>query len=255
MFDLSHVSKAYGRGSARIDAVVDVSFSVREGETLGIVGESGSGKSTLSRIAAGLLAADSGEVILLGRSIASLSRRDLRAMRRVVQIVFQDPFSSLDPKQRVGTILEEGLIVHRMGDRTSRAAQVAEMLRRVGLDPSVGSRYPHQFSGGQRQRIAIARALILRCRLLICDEPVSALDVSVQAQILNLLRLLKKELSLTVLFISHDLSVVAHVADRIGVMRSGSLVELGPAKRVFRNPSHAYTRQLLASVPRIRRSR
>lgn len=250
MLEISGASKAYRHGWGSVAAVSDVSLLVAPGETLGIVGESGSGKSTLARLATGLTKPDAGDVRIRGDSIVGFTRGQMRRMRRIVQMIFQDPFSSLDPRQRVGSAIEEVLAVHRIGDRRTRRDRTDEMLTKVGLDARTRDRYPHEFSGGQLQRIAIARALVLEPKLLICDEPVSALDVSVQAQILNLLRQLKLEFSLTMLFISHDLSVVAHVADRVGVMYGGHLVEIGPGERVFRHPGHPYTRQLLASVPR-----
>lgn len=251
MLEISGISKTYRHGRAEVAALVDVSLRLARGETLGIVGESGSGKSTLARIATGLVTPDAGRVVLRGADFGSLKRREMRAMRRIIQIVFQDPFSSLDPRQRIGAALEEVLAVHGIGSRRERRDRADDMLRRVGLDPAARARYPHQFSGGQRQRIAIARALVLGPEVLICDEPVSALDVSIQAQILNLLARLRQEFNLTILFISHDLSVVAHLADRIGVMYAGRLVELGPSREVFGSPKHPYTQQLLASVPRL----
>ncbi|MGE3420156.1 MAG: ATP-binding cassette domain-containing protein [Bradyrhizobium sp.] len=234
-------------------AVNDVGFTLQAGRTLGIVGESGSGKSTLARIVAGLIAPDAGAVHLGDSSVTQASRRELRSLRRRMQFVFQDPASSLDPRQSVGATIEEVLTVHGIGSRADRRRRAAEMLSLVGLPSEAARRFPHEFSGGQRQRIAIARALVIEPELLICDEPVSALDVSVQAQVLDLLMQLKSRMRLTMLFISHDLSVVAHVSDEVAVMRTGHLVESGPASEVLTKPEHPYTQELLASVPRLPR--
>ena len=254
MLAVEGVSKRYRNGRGTVTALADVGFRLQAGSTLGIVGESGSGKSTMARIACGLLAPDTGSVRLADTELIGLAARDMRRLRRRVQMVFQDPLSSLDPRQRISAAIEEVLAVHGVGERRSRRERAARMLELVGLPAAAGERYPHEFSGGQRQRIAIARALVLEPDLLICDEPVSALDVSIQAQILNLLARLKRELNLTMLFISHDLSVVAHIADHIGVMQRGAMVEMGPAEQVFRQPQHEYTRTLLASVPRLPRA-
>ncbi|WP_170235549.1 ATP-binding cassette domain-containing protein [Verticiella sediminum] len=253
MLAVDGVSKHYRNGRGIVAALSGVGFRLPAGSTLGIVGESGSGKSTMARIACGLLAPDAGSVRLAGTELVGLAVRDMRRLRRRVQMIFQDPLSSLDPRQRVSAAIEEVLAVHGLGDRRSRRASAGQMLELVGLPAAAGERYPHQFSGGQRQRVAIARALVLKPDLLICDEPVSALDVSIQAQVLNLLVRLKRELNLTMLFISHDLSVVAHVADHIGVMQRGRMVEMGAAEDVFRRPQHEYTQTLLASVPRLPR--
>lgn len=234
-----------------IKAVDDVSLEVYEGETLGLVGESGCGKSTLARTMLRLLEPTSGEIEFNGEDLLKAGPRELRAMRRHMQIVFQDPFGSLHPKMRVRTILEEPLIISKFADRKGRAARVEELIDLVGLKPEHLRRYPHEFSGGQRQRIAIARALATSPGLVVCDEPVSALDVSVRSQILNLLEELQQKIGLTYLFISHDLSVVEHICDRIAVMYLGKMVELASRDELFNNPLHPYTKALLSAVPRI----
>ncbi len=237
-----------GRGR-RVHAVDDVSFSLAEGETLGLVGESGCGKSTLGRTIIKLLAPDAGSVHLSGQNLSMMSAQQVRSFRREAQMIFQDPFASLNPRSTVGRAIEEPLIVHGMGDRSERAARVNWLLERVGLRPDAANRHPHEFSGGQRQRIGIARALALNPKLIICDEPVSALDVSVRAQVLNLLADLRDELGLSYLFISHDLSVVKHFCDRVAVMYLGRIVELAPRKTLWQQPLHPYTRALLEAVP------
>ena len=231
-----------------IKAVTNVSFSLSSGGTLGLVGESGSGKSTTAFCVALLLKPTSGSIRFLGSDLASCTRSELRGLRRELQIVFQDPYSSLDPRMRVGEVIAEPLVVHGVGDRRSRQAQVEHLLDLVGMPANSGRRFPREFSGGQRQRIAIARALALRPRVIICDEPTSSLDVSVQSQIINLLRDLQEEFDLSYLFISHDLSVVYAMADRIAVMTQGSIVEMGTAEQVFWRPVHDYTRTLLSAV-------
>ena len=236
------VSLAYGNHGRRLVAVDDVSLAVAEGEVLGIVGESGCGKSSLARLLLGLAAPDAGNVRLFGEPIAGMDRRQ-RA--RLIQPVFQDPMSSLNPRRRVRDIVALPLEVQ---GETRRDARVADMLTRVGLGAELGARYPAELSGGQRQRVAIARALVVRPRVVVCDEPTSALDVSVQAQILNLLMELKQDLQLTVVFISHNLAVVQHVADTVAVMYLGRVVERAPADKLFAHPEHPYTRALLASV-------
>jgi oligopeptide transport system ATP-binding protein len=232
-----------------VKAVDGVSFDIREGETLGLVGESGSGKSTTGYCILQLLKPTGGSVRFLGKELTELGREDLRRMRREMQIVFQDPYSSLDPRMTVGDIVEEPLVVHSIGTRRSRRETVRTLLDVVGFNPEFTNRYPHEFSGGQRQRIGIARALALNPKLIVCDEPVSALDVSIQAQILNLLKDLQKEFGLTYLFIAHDLAVVRTMSDSIAVMNRGKLVECGPAEDVYANPKEEYTRALLAAVP------
>jgi len=232
-----------------VRAVDDVSFEIGEGETLGLVGESGSGKSTTGYCVIRLLELTSGTIHFDGQDITHLRGEHLRRMRRSVQIVFQDPYASLNPRMTVGNIVAEPLVVHSIGDRRSRAATVRQLLDIVGFDPSYVNRYPHEFSGGQRQRIGIARALALNPRMIICDEPVSALDVSIQAQILNLLKDLQHDFGLSYLFIAHDLAVVRTMSDRIAVMNRGKIVETGPAEEVYTNPKDEYTKALLAAVP------
>ena len=232
-----------------VKAVDDVSFEINEGETLGLVGESGSGKSTTGYSVLQLLKPTGGSVQFMGKELTTMSRNDLREIRREMQIVFQDPYSSLNPRMTVGNIVAEPLTVHGVGTRRSREASVRDLLETVGFNPDFTNRYPHEFSGGQRQRIGIARALALNPRLIVCDEPVSALDVSIQAQILNLLKDLQRDLGLAYLFVAHDLAVVRTMSDRIAVMNKGKLVEMGPAERVYRNPQDEYTRALLAAVP------
>jgi ABC-type glutathione transport system ATPase component len=238
-------------GSARgeVRAVDGVSLDVHTGETLGVVGESGSGKSTLGRLLLRLLEPTSGSIRFAGEDLLGARAARLRALRRDMQIIFQDPFGSLDPRLRVRDIIAEPLLIHRS---TAPHARVRELLRAVGLEESAGGRYPHEFSGGQRQRIGIARALALRPKFIVADEPVSALDVSVGAQIVNLLARLQKEFALTYLFISHSMPIVRYLATRIAVMHRGKIVEIGDAERVTREPSHPYTRALLQAVPEMR---
>jgi len=232
-----------------VRAVDGVSFEIPEGQTLGLVGESGSGKSTTGYCIIQLLQPTGGSIRFMGKELTELGRSDLRRTRRHMQIVFQDPYSSLDPRMTVGDIVGEPLQIHGVGTRRARQARVRELLDVVGFNPGFVNRYPHEFSGGQRQRIGIARALALSPRLIICDEPVSALDVSIQAQILNLLKDLQEEFGLTYLFIAHDLAVVRAMSDRIAVMNRGKLVELGPAEEVYARPQDTYTQALLSAVP------
>ena len=237
------------RKVGEVRAVDGVSFDVMPGETLGLVGESGSGKSTTGYCVLQLLKPTSGSVLFEGTELTALGREDLRRMRREMQIVFQDPYSSLDPRMTVGDIVGEPLIVHGIGSRRDRTVRIRDLLDVVGFNPSYTNRYPHEFSGGQRQRIGIARALALSPKLIVCDEPVSALDVSIQAQILNLLKDLQRDFGLTYLFIAHDLAVVRGMSDRIAVMNRGQLVEIGPAEEVYTNPQDDYTKALLSAVP------
>jgi oligopeptide transport system ATP-binding protein len=232
-----------------VKAVDGVSFAIAEGETLGLVGESGSGKSTTGYCILQLMKPTSGSIRFDGKELTELGREELRRMRREMQIVFQDPYASLDPRMTVGDIVAEPLAVHGIGNRRDRRDRVRYLLDVVGFNPQFTNRYPHEFSGGQRQRIGIARALALNPKLIVCDEPVSALDVSIQAQILNLLKDLQRDFALTFLFIAHDLAVVRSMSDRIAVMNRGRLVELGPAEEVYTNPKDEYTRALLAAVP------
>jgi peptide/nickel transport system ATP-binding protein/oligopeptide transport system ATP-binding protein len=243
----THFPARGGKGTVR--AVDGVSFVVRRGETLGIVGESGCGKSTLGRTVLRLVKPTAGEIEFDGTDLRALGQRALRAMRREMQMIFQDPFASLDPRLKVGAIVAEPLVIHRIGDRAGRRKAVVELLGTVGLDADAAERYPHEFSGGQRQRIGIARALALKPKLIIADEPVSALDVSIQSQILNLLVELKKQFGLSYIFISHDLAVVEHVSDRLAVMYLGRIVETAATEDLFARPSHPYTKALISAVP------
>ncbi|WP_306319777.1 MULTISPECIES: ATP-binding cassette domain-containing protein [unclassified Streptomyces] len=237
--------------SPPVQALRGVTFSVPRGQRFGIVGESGCGKSTLLRILAGLDKPTSGTVEVEGRDITRLSERRLRFVRERLQLVFQDPMSSLDPRMRVADTVAEPLVAQGIGDRKRR---VAELLESVGLDAAAGRRYPHQFSGGQRQRISLARALAPRPHILVADEPVSALDVSVRAQVLNLVTDLVEELDLTLVLVSHDLSVVRHVCERVAVMREGEIVEIGPTEQLYDNPQHPYTQRLIAAVPTLEKA-
>ena len=232
-----------------IKALNNVSLSIKKGETLAIVGESGSGKSTLARCLLQLLSLDQGELFFKGKNLNSLDVKDKKYLKRHIQMVFQDPYASLNPRMKISEILEEGLLIHDLGDKFSRDKKMRDMIKKVGLEVSDLNKYPHQFSGGQRQRIGIARALIVEPELVICDEPVSALDVSIQAQILLLLKELQKELGLSYLFISHDLRVVRHMADSIAVMHLGKIVEQGSIKGIYEKPKANYTRELLNAIP------
>jgi peptide/nickel transport system ATP-binding protein len=237
------------RTVGQVKAVDGVSFDISEGETLGLVGESGSGKSTTGYCVLQLIKPTSGSIRFMGQELTEIGREELRHMRREMQIVFQDPYASLDPRMTVGGIVAEPLEVHGIGTRRSRTETVRRLLDIVGFNPNFTNRYPHEFSGGQRQRIGIARALALNPKLIVCDEPVSALDVSIQAQILNLLKELQRDFSLTYLFISHDLAVVRTMSDRIAVMNQGKLVEIGTAHQIYNEPKDEYTKALFTAVP------
>jgi oligopeptide/dipeptide ABC transporter ATP-binding protein len=239
----------FKRQTSYLKAVDDVSFSINKGETLGLVGESGCGKTTLARLIVRLEEPTSGRVIVDGKDVFSLKDEELRKMRPLFQMVFQDPYSSLNPRLTVGELVGEAIEFHGIAKGNERKQIVADLLHKVGLDPSVTSRYPHEFSGGQRQRIGIARALALNPQLVVCDEPVSALDVSVQAQILNLFQELQEEFNVTYMFIAHGLNVVKHVSDRIGVMYLGKLVELAPSEELYLHCLHPYTKALVSAIP------
>lgn len=263
LLEVSHLQKKYpvsgsfGKlvGTKRyVHAINDISLHINEGEVYGLVGESGSGKSTMARAILGLVPTDAGKVQYNGTDVTTLSKKQWRHLRKEMQMVFQDPYSSLNPRQTIGQILEEPLRIHRIGTKEERQAAAIQLLQKVGLQVEHYFQYPHRLSGGQRQRIGLARALITQPKLLICDEPVSALDVSIQSQILNMLRLLQQEMQLSMLFITHNISVVRYVADRIGVMYLGKLVEEAPTEQLFAKPLHPYTQALFASVPQMEQS-
>ena len=255
LVEVRHLVKHFTRGGGLfrpktvVRAVDDVSFSIDEGETFALVGESGSGKSTTGRCMLRLVAPTSGAVLFRGEDVLGFSNARMRAARRDMQMVFQDPYSSLNPRLRASTIVEEPLVIHKMGSKSERRDRVAELFRVVGLDPAHLDRYPHEFSGGQRQRIGLARALALNPSLIIADEPVSALDVSIQAQVINLLQDLQRRFGLAYLFIAHDLAVVKHIATRVAVMYLGKIVEMAEKRALFAHPRHPYTRALLSAIP------
>ncbi len=248
LLELTNLTKHFGK----VRAVEDITLAVEAGETLGLVGESGCGKSTLGRTVLRLYEPTSGKIVFDGKDLTALTQRALRPLRRHMQMIFQDPYASLNPRMSVGAAIAEPLEIHELGaTREDRAARVAELLAKVGLRGDAAKRYPHEFSGGQRQRIGIARALACKPTFIVCDEPISALDVSIQAQIVNLLEDLQTAESLTYLFISHDLKIVQHICDRVAVMYLGRIVELADAKTLYRTPKHPYTQALLSAVPRI----
>lgn len=260
LIEVKNLKKYFTVGSGAIlKAVDDISFAIKEGETLGLVGESGCGKSTTGRTIIRLYEATGGEVIYNGKNIHSLNRADAKEFTKQAQMIFQDPYASLNPRMTVGDIVGEGIDIHNLYTGKQRTEKIFELLNTVGLNKEHASRFPHEFSGGQRQRIGIARSLAIEPKFIVCDEPISALDVSIQAQVVNLLIKLQRELGLTYLFIAHDLSMVKHISDRVGVMYLGTMVEMASSEELYKNPLHPYTQALLSAIPiadpRIERSR
>ncbi len=249
LFEIKHLKKYFPVKGKTLKAVDDVSFVIRKGETLGLVGESGCGKTTCGRTILGLYKATEGEVLFEGKNVHSMDRNQLRSFKKSAQIIFQDPYACLDPRMTIGNIIREGMDVHFRGTEKEKQEKVARLLEQVGLSMEHSSRFAHELSGGQRQRIGIARALAVDPDFIVCDEPISALDVSIQAQIVNLLIKLQKDMGLTYLFISHDLSMVKHISDRVGVMYLGSMIELAGNIELYKNPLHPYTKALISSIP------
>ncbi|MFH0886926.1 MAG: ATP-binding cassette domain-containing protein [bacterium] len=248
MIEIKNLSVNFGK----VKAIDNVSLDIADGEVLGLVGESGSGKTTLGRAILGLIRPGSGQVKFRGADVHQLRGDELKKMRSLAQIVFQNPYSSLNPKMKISTMIEEPLVIHQKWDKNKRIGRVNELLNLVGLSADFMNRFPHELSGGERQKVGIARALAVNPKFIVCDEPVSSLDVSVQAQILNLLKDLKKKLKLTYLFITHELAVVSYMADRVAVMQKGRIVEIGDKKKIFRNPTNEYTIKLIDSTPKIK---
>lgn len=249
LFDISHLKKYFQVDHKSLKAVDDVSLRIHKGETFGLVGESGCGKSTLGRVLTRLYAPTEGEVTYKGKSVVGLKRKEAKEFAFQVQMIFQDPYASLNPRMTIGDIIKEGMRIHHMGTEKEMDDRMYELLDLVGLNREHAQRFPYEFSGGQRQRAGIARALAVNPEFSVCDEPISALDVSIQAQVINLLKKLQKELDLTYLFIAHDLSVVRYISDRVGVMYLGSLVEVASAEELYLNPLHPYTQALLSAIP------
>ncbi len=249
LFELRHVSKHFKVGKKTLKAVDDVNFTIRKGETLGVVGESGCGKTTCGRTLIKLYEATTGEIVYRGKDIKTMNPAEMKNFRKNCQIIFQDPYASLNPRMTVESIIQEGLVIHGLLTPKERKERVYQLLELVGLNKEHASRFPHEFSGGQRQRIGIARALAIDPEFIVCDEPISALDVSIQAQVVNLLIKLQRELGLTYMFIAHDLSMVKHISDRIMVMYLGSVVELTDSDTIFKNPKHPYTKALISAIP------
>ncbi|AFG36599.1 ABC transporter ATP-binding protein [Spirochaeta africana] len=249
LIEVRNLKKYFYTKKGMLKAVNDISFSINKGETLGIVGESGCGKSTTGRTVLRLVEPTDGEILFEGKNITELSSRQMRYLRRDMQFIFQDPFASLDPRMSIGEIINEPFEVFKLYPKSQREDKVRELMKLVGLSPKLVNAFPHELDGGRRQRVGVARALALNPKFIVCDEPVSALDVSIQAQVLNLLQDLQKKLGLTYMFISHDLSVVRHISDRIAVMYLGKIVEITTSKNIFTNPQHPYTKALLSAIP------
>lgn len=250
LFDIQHLKKTFQVEGGELKAVDDVTFQIRKGEIFGLVGESGCGKTTLGRLLVRLYHPNNGEILYKGKSVLHLNRKEAKAYTKQVQMIFQQPYASLDPRMTIGEIIKEGMKIHRLGTPGEMDERVYELLEMVGLNPEHAKRFPYEFSGGQRQRTGIARALAVNPEFVVCDEPISALDVSIQAQIMNLLKNLQSKLQLTFLFIAHDLSMVRYISDRVGVMYLGSLVELAPSEELYVNPLHPYTQALISAVPK-----